>query len=90
MLPRFPAGAGTREIGSKRKRKREKEEFLKGKCNQGHQMAAFEKEMTKNQSSWLSPHAIVFLFSTRHSLSSVSWHIELSASAKQSVIESVF
>ena len=35
MLPRFPAGAGTREIGSKRKGKRGKEEFLKGKCNQG-------------------------------------------------------
>ena len=35
MLPRFPAGAGTQEIGSKRKGKRGKEEFLKGKCNQG-------------------------------------------------------
>jgi len=34
MLPRFPAGAGTREIGSKRKGKRGKEEFLNGKCNQ--------------------------------------------------------
>jgi len=37
MLPRFPAGKGTREIGSKRKGKRGKEEFLKGKCNQGTQ-----------------------------------------------------
>jgi len=37
MLPRFPAGKGIREIGSKRKGKRGKEEFLKGKCNQaGH------------------------------------------------------
>jgi len=36
MLPRFPAGKGIREIGSKRKEKRGKEEFLKGKCNQGH------------------------------------------------------
>jgi len=35
MLPRFPAGAGTREIGFKRKGKQGKEEFLKGKCNQG-------------------------------------------------------
>jgi len=34
MLPRFPAGKGMREIGSKRKGKRGKEEFLKGKCNQ--------------------------------------------------------
>jgi len=34
MLPRFPAGKGKREIGSKRKGKRGKEEFLKGKCNQ--------------------------------------------------------
>jgi len=34
MLPHFPAGAGTQEIGSKRKEKRGKEEFLKGKCNQ--------------------------------------------------------
>jgi len=35
MLPRFPAGTGTRETGSKRKGKRGKEEFLKGKWNQG-------------------------------------------------------
>jgi len=35
MLPRFPAGKGTQEIGSKRKGKQGKEEFLKGKCNQG-------------------------------------------------------
>jgi len=34
MLPRFPAGKGKQEIGSKRKGKRGKEEFLKGKCNQ--------------------------------------------------------
>jgi len=34
MLPHFPAGKGIREIGSKRKGKRGKEEFLKGKCNQ--------------------------------------------------------
>jgi len=34
MFPRFPVGAGTQEIGSKRKGKRGKEEFLKGKCNQ--------------------------------------------------------
>jgi len=34
MLPRFPAGTGTQEIGSKRKGKGGKEEFLKGKCNQ--------------------------------------------------------
>jgi len=37
MLPCFPAGKGTREIGSKRKGKRGKDEFLKGKCNQGLQ-----------------------------------------------------
>jgi len=38
MLPRFPAGKGKQEIGSKRKGKQGKEEFLKGKCNQadGH------------------------------------------------------
>jgi len=35
ILPRFPAGAGTQEMGSKRNRKQGKEEFLKGKCNQG-------------------------------------------------------
>jgi len=40
MLPRFPAGKGMREIGSKRKGKRGKEEFLKGKCNQGHNIAS--------------------------------------------------
>jgi len=34
MLARFPAGAGTREMGSKRKGKRGKEEFLDRKCNQ--------------------------------------------------------
>jgi len=34
MLLHFPAGKGMREIGSKRKGKRGKEEFLKGKCNQ--------------------------------------------------------
>jgi len=34
MLPRFPAGAGTQETGSKRKGKWGKEELLKGKCNQ--------------------------------------------------------
>jgi len=38
MLPHFPAGKGIREIGSKRKGKRGKEEFLKGKCNQGTEM----------------------------------------------------
>ena len=31
----FSAGAGTQETGSKRKGKRGKQEFLKGKCNQG-------------------------------------------------------
>jgi len=49
MLPHFPAGKGTREIGSKRKGKRGKEEFLKGKCNQGQNMpscflACFNKD----------------------------------------------
>jgi len=34
MLPRFPAGTRNREIGSKRKGKRGKAEFLKRKCNQ--------------------------------------------------------
>jgi len=42
MLPRFPAGKGTREIGSKRKGKRGKEEFLKGKCNQAREWLSRE------------------------------------------------
>jgi len=34
MLPHFPAGAGTREMGSKRKGKRGQDEFLERKHNQ--------------------------------------------------------
>jgi len=34
MLPHFPTGTRNWEIGSKRKGKRRKEEFLKEKCNQ--------------------------------------------------------
>jgi len=52
MLPRFPAGKGTREIGSKRKGKRGKEEFLKGKCNQGHQLPT--DDTSNSQQSWLN------------------------------------
>jgi len=35
MLPCFPAGARTQEMGSKKKGKRGKEEFLEGKCYKG-------------------------------------------------------
>ena len=58
MLPRFPAGAGTLETGSKRKGKRGKEEFLKRKCNQDKQMLApiqfFVPLNQKTVGAWLT------------------------------------
>jgi len=53
MLPRFPAGKGTREIGSKRKGKRGKEEFLKGKCNQGTGSNVLKFKNSTAMSEWV-------------------------------------